>query len=507
MNVTTGKMSLCKKVLPALLIALSANAAYANEHYTINGKSVIFDVGSADQSFQLRVSGPNGYFYSHTFNADEELALNLDDSATDGSYTFEIQGLPNVDPSLRKILNDARDLGMEQDISRAGLLPNRTDVISGYFTVVKGEVLSLTQDEELALLKSSSSKAANDKGGTAPTTELPIGGLPVVDRDVATRDQIILDDLIVDGSACIGFDCVNGEAFGFDTLRLKENNLRIKAQDTSNSASFPSNDWQITFNDSSNGGANKYSIDDIDGGRTPFTIEAGAPSHSLYVDDAGRIGLGTSTPVVQLHVKDGNTPTLRLEQDGSSGFTPQTWDVAGNEANFFIRDATNGSKLPFRIFPGAPTDSLRVSNQGDLNVVGDLGLGIGSATPTSSIQIEKDGANISINDTTGSNGARELLTLANQGSVTVSMTNSAASTTWKLQNGGTDFKYIKDGTSVISMSSKGIKVEAGGYAQLDSGSAAPPSTDCDNAGERGRMFVDSTAESLYVCVDSGWKIF
>ena len=46
-----------------------------------------------------------------------------------------------------------------------------------------------------------------------------------------TKDFLIIDDLIVDGSACIGFDCVNGESFGFDTLRLKENNLRIKFDD------------------------------------------------------------------------------------------------------------------------------------------------------------------------------------------------------------------------------------------------------------------------------------
>jgi len=173
-------------------------------------------------------------------------------------------------------------------------------------------------------------------------------------------DQVILDDLIVDGSACVGLDCVNGESFGFDTLRLKENNLRIKFIDTSSTASFPGNDWQITINDSSNGGANKFSIDDIDGGKTPFTIEASAPTHALYVDDSGKIGLGTNTPIVDLHIKSGNTPTLRLEQDGTSGFTPQTWDVAGNEANFFIRDASNGSTLPFRIFPGAPSNSFRI---------------------------------------------------------------------------------------------------------------------------------------------------
>ena len=198
----------------------------------------------------------------------------------------------------------------------------------------------------------------------------------------AQADQVILDDLIVDGSACIGFDCVNGESFGFDTLRLKENNLRIKAQDTSSTGSFPSNDWQITFNDSSNGGANKFSIDDIDGGKTPFTLEAGAPSHSLYVDDGGRLGLGTSTPVVDLHIKSGNTPTMRLEQDGSSGFTPQTWDVAGNEANFFIRDATNGSTLPFRIFPGAPSNALSIEASGQI--------GLGTTTPDAGLHVIGD---------------------------------------------------------------------------------------------------------------------
>ncbi|PCJ07318.1 MAG: hypothetical protein COB16_11570 [Rhodobacteraceae bacterium] len=196
---------------------------------------------------------------------------------------------------------------------------------------------------------------------------------------LALADQVILDDLIVDGSACIGFDCVNGESFGFDTIRIKENNLRIHAVDTSNSASFPSNDWQITFNDSSNGGANKFSIDDITGGRTPFTIEASAPNHSLYVDDGGRVGLGTNQPVVELHIPDGDTPTLRLEQNGSSGFTPQTWDVAGNETNFFIRDATNGSKLPFKIKPSAPTNSLFVDTDGDV--------GLGTASPDARLDV------------------------------------------------------------------------------------------------------------------------
>lgn len=187
-------------------------------------------------------------------------------------------------------------------------------------------------------------------------------------------DQVFADDIIVQGSACIGLDCVNGESFGFNTIRLKENNLRIGADDTSASGSFPLNDWEITFNDSSNGGAEKFSITDVTGGKTPFTIIAGAPNNSMYLNNSGNLGLGTSNPVVDVHTVSGNTPTLRLEQDGSSGFTPQTWDMAGNEANFFIRDATNGSKLPFRIKPSAPTNSISIKEDGN------IGLGIENAT-------------------------------------------------------------------------------------------------------------------------------
>ena len=247
---------------------------------------------------------------------------------------------------------------------------------------------------------------------------------------IVKADQQILDDLIVDGSACIGQDCVNGESFGFDTIRLKENNLRIKFQDTSSSASFPTNDWQLTANDSSNGGANKFSIDDIDGGRTPFTIEASAPSHSLYVDDGGRIGLGTSTPVVEMHVVDGNTPTLRLEQNGSSGFTPQTWDVASNETNFFIRDATNGSTLPFKILPSAPNNAFVIEGS-----TGDIGLN--TASPTANLHVVE----------TAASSSKTLLRLQHNGNPEIELqsTDAVYGNTWTL-SAGSNFVF-KDASS------------------------------------------------------------
>ena len=188
----------------------------------------------------------------------------------------------------------------------------------------------------------------------------------------AMADTVIPDDLIVQGSACIGLDCVNNESFGFDTIRLKENNTRIKFDDTSTGAGFPNNDWQLTANDSASGGLNKFSIENTTVGTVPFTVVGAAPNNSLFVDDIGRVGLRTATPGLPLHIAVGDTPALRLEQTSASGFAAQTWDIGGNEANFFVRDLTGGSRLPFRIRPGAPTSSI------DINAAGNVGIGTAS---------------------------------------------------------------------------------------------------------------------------------
>jgi hypothetical protein len=204
----------------------------------------------------------------------------------------------------------------------------------------------------------------------------------------ANKDVLHYDDVIITGSLCVGFDCQDGESFGFDTIILKEHNLRIYFNDTSYTASYPTNNWRMTVNDSTNGGASYFSIDDVDDGTSIFKIEAGAPSNSLYVEDYGRVGLGTSTPVVELHIKDSDTPTNRLEQDSSGGWTAQTWDVAGNESNFFIRDATNGSKLPFRIQPGTPSSTLSLKSDGNV--------GIGTWSPADPLHVVQNNSNAAL---------------------------------------------------------------------------------------------------------------
>ena len=59
---------------------------------------------------------------------------------------------------------------------------------------------------------------------------------------------------------------------------------------------------------------------------------------------------------------DNDTTTLRLEQDGSSGNTPQVWEIAGNDTGLRINDITNSNFNPVHIQPGTPSDTLTLRN-------------------------------------------------------------------------------------------------------------------------------------------------
>lgn len=134
-------------------------------------------------------------------------------------------------------------------------------------------------------------------------TALPL--LASLPTDPARADQVVPDDLIVQGSACTGFDCVNGETFPYDMLRLKENNLRIAFADQSDPGTAAGGDWQITANDSANGGRTRLSIDDLSSATIPLWISGGAPTDALYLAATGRLGLGTANPQSVLHVGGG----------------------------------------------------------------------------------------------------------------------------------------------------------------------------------------------------------
>jgi hypothetical protein len=438
--------------LAAGLLAVPAGAAgpAALAAASVSPLGIHFQPSVQYQKMTLTVSGPEGLILRREFAAGAALSFEAvgDDGSPlpDGAYTYELVAAPVLDRATRRALAAARQSGDDAAIAKlqaAGKLPRTPMVQSGAFKIAGG---ALVQDD----LKEQARGGRSQSKGLTPTT---------------AADQVIPDDLIVQQSLCVGFDCVNNESFGFDTIRLKENNTRIKFEDTS-TGTFPTNDWQLTANDSASGGSSKFSIEDITGAKVPFTITAGASTNSIFVDSTGRVGFRTSTPVLDLHVATSNTPALRLEQNNSGGFTAQTWDIGANEANFFVRDVTGGSKLSLRIRPGAPTSSIDIAADGDV--------GIGTASPDSKLNVVSTASGndgkVHIENSNGTTTARELLDLENNGQALMILNdNSAAGRRWAFATQGSDF--VVDNQSVVgtelTLSSTGNLTITGVYSPSD----------------------------------------
>ena len=380
-------------------------------------------VGYPYSSITVTVVDPAGKVKRSVFPAGQTPLLPLATAGgaplANGVYNFEVLVTPVVSPEAQAALNaagESRDNAVVAQLQASGQLPAGPFVQAGTFAVVNGAIVA----------GDAGAIVAADTGGDSSSDQPRAGD--------ATLDQVIPDDLIVQSSLCTGFDCINGESFGFDTYRLKENNLRIHFEDTSAGA-FPANDWRIIVNDSASGGANFLAIEDSTAARQVFRLTAGAPTNSLFMDSSGRIGLGTSTPVLNLDINSSNTPAIRLAQTGSGGFTPQTWDVGSNEANFFIRDVTGGSRLSFRIRPGAPTSSIDIAASGRV--------GIGTASPDASLHVERsDGtAQLLVEETSATAAPRDLVKLVNaSGNALIRFVRSnSVGGDWRIGSRGANF--------------------------------------------------------------------
>lgn len=336
----TTTLALATLLIPASLLAVpaGAEAAPALEVLT-RADQLTFAPAGAWQGLRLEWAAPDGRVFEQSV---EEGTLSLAPADPEGEplpagvYAYELWGGSDTGDVLLR---------------------------SGFFSIRDGSFVSPDVAEERP------------------------GGLTAITAPASIQAaQTINDDLVVRNSVCIGFDCLDNETFGSYSLMFKENNNRIFFNDTSSSGAFPANDWSLVVNDSANGGASYFSLVNCTrspgscaSGTGPFTVLASAPDNALFVGTQGRVGLGTSVPATEIHVRDGNTPALRLEQDTSAGFASQTWDVSGNETGFFVRDATNGFQVPLRILPGAAENSIYVGASGDV--------GLGTDTPSGRLDV------------------------------------------------------------------------------------------------------------------------
>jgi hypothetical protein len=186
-------------------------------------------------------------------------------------------------------------------------------------------------------------------------------------------DEVIVDDLIVVGSECLGLDCNLDEEFNFSTLLLKENNLRIFLNDTSNSSSFPTNDWEIIANDSANGGASFLGFAD----RLPgYPYVSGAGYCDGGINDGAQCGFSPSAGDTCAGVCNGGTLN---GTDCSIGSTSCS-DFGGICEGASACEAAGN--IVFLMEAGAPANSLKIDSAGFV--------GLGTDAPAAELDVEGD---------------------------------------------------------------------------------------------------------------------
>ena len=143
------------------------------------------------EGINLTVSGPGYFYWSQVFPKGMRPRFAVADikgQCLDGQYKYELTALPQTQPLARG----------ENDFSLSPVYqPAVTQ--SGSFRIQGGAFLSMTLSE-------------------TPGKVL---------------DALHYDDVIITGSLCVGFDCIDGESFGYCTEKLKENNLQLCFEDTS----------------------------------------------------------------------------------------------------------------------------------------------------------------------------------------------------------------------------------------------------------------------------------
>src|ERR1041384_1801558 len=180
---------------------------------------------STRNSYSLTVIGPDGATFQKEFAMGTMPSFRLQDlgnKVLDGQYNYDLRAIPFISDSVRHELAEAR--AKDDDVLIAKIKQangiGEPLVQSGTLTVMNGSFLSPAGDEPGAGPRAP--KVASTGNATTSAT---------VNHPVTALDVVTADDEIIQGSLCVGLDCVNNESFGFDTIRLKENNTRIRSEE------------------------------------------------------------------------------------------------------------------------------------------------------------------------------------------------------------------------------------------------------------------------------------
>jgi hypothetical protein len=148
------------------------------------------------------------------------------------------------------------------------------------------------------------------------------------------------------------------------------NGLLVYDTDTKSFWYYKSIEWkEITTGTNDNLG-NHTATQNINLGSNFISIDGTSKGISVNSDGSANVSTNSSNSP-SLIIRSGNTPAYRIFQEASGIYPSYSWDLGGNETVFFLKDVSNSSKLPIRVYAGQSTDRLVLRND-------NVGIGVNS---------------------------------------------------------------------------------------------------------------------------------
>jgi hypothetical protein len=355
------------------------------------------------ERWMLTIAGPGDFFSQRTFEAGQGPFLSLFDPEgnrlPDGSYKWELR---EIEIPTRPAARAHTKAEQQRRVSA---------VTSGNLFIKNGGFVEMP--------------------AVPSQPPLPAG---------MTKDLVNSGNLVVQGNACIGNACLSNDA-SVSALKLKSSlpNIVFDGIEIPEGGGGSDQDWALLINSSS---VPQFSIADFTNALVPFSIEAGAPSDSLYIAGNGRLGLGTSTPATRLDIKSNAAGQVveRVQNLSATGYSGiQYFDHTGTVGLFLGLDNTNTTtrfnsvnNYPLLILTNT-TERMRFTSTGNI--------GIGTATPSTKLHIAGSAGNnkMLIEETSGTTVGRELLELKNNGGPVVILDDTSVLQRWAMGTTGANF--------------------------------------------------------------------
>jgi len=174
---------------------------------------------------------------------------------------------------------------------------------------------------------------------------------------------IYAQDVNITGNFCAGSaDCTGTPPDDITARQIFEPLFRI--DDTG----ADTGTWLMT-----RAGGVGFQVRDVAGATSPFTIEDSTPSNTLYLDSAARVGVGTSIPAGELHVRSSSANTdLYVERIGT-----------GPSAALL---SAQSDLVAFGTISADPF-AIATNNVTRMFITTGGAVGIGTASPTSTLHV------------------------------------------------------------------------------------------------------------------------